>query len=658
MTNPIPKKISELPTLGAISDGDLIPVVDISDTTFSSTGETKKVSYSIFKALIQEEINTDFVEEDPVFAASVAAGIDANDVGQWNAAYGWGNHAVQGYLQSISAQSIDVLNDVDTSTAAENDILRWNGNSWVASTETDSGTTINVLNDVGNVDIDTVIDGQVLKYNSTSQKWVNSTDAGGIQLSDLSVQQNNASGSGSLSYAAGNGKFTFTPPNLSSFITGVSSDSAPALGGNLDLSSKTINGTGTIQIDGDIRGKGFRLTENNATITGTTGQNRDIKVIGGAPYFYDGSAWRQFYLIGGTPTTQPADPDWQEVMIRSTFDVDFRDNRYGNNGVPGNADNVEISSASPFSDSSGKSLRVENSYLGYDVSDSGIGGRYNFNGEFTLEAWILVDDVISTASYANSIFSGHDPSAPGDYWALTISNISNTVDPDRTFGWYNGNNSDHNGNGYAGTQLARLTAAEAVGTWIHVALVWESATSDVVLYLNGQEKGRTQDGDIKNPATFNLGKGDPGDVASRDFDGFYDDVRITGDVRYTANFTPPTGNLPETGTATTLLPPPFNKKGEITLSATAGQFSWKGSYGVTLTKPTLAGSTYRLSFTTPYATDKDYYVIAQGMDHSGGASSYITVSRSADYVDITVKNQANDNAVNSGYLGVQIINNL
>ena len=37
MTNPIPKKISELPTLGAISDGDLIPVVDISDTTFSST---------------------------------------------------------------------------------------------------------------------------------------------------------------------------------------------------------------------------------------------------------------------------------------------------------------------------------------------------------------------------------------------------------------------------------------------------------------------------------------------------------------------------------------------------------------------------------------------------------------------------------------------
>jgi len=100
MTNPIPKKISELPTLGGISDGDLIPVVDISDTSFNTSGETKKVSYSVFKATIQQEIDTEF-----------------------------------------SAQSIDVLNDVDTSTAAADDILKWNGNSWVAAAES-QGTTI------------------------------------------------------------------------------------------------------------------------------------------------------------------------------------------------------------------------------------------------------------------------------------------------------------------------------------------------------------------------------------------------------------------------------------------------------------------------------------------------------------------------------------
>ena len=92
MTNPIPKKISELPTLGGISDGDLIPVVDISDTSFNTSGETKKVSYSVFKATIQQEID-------------------------------------------------DVLNDVDTSTAVAGNILKWNGNSWVAAAES-QGTTI------------------------------------------------------------------------------------------------------------------------------------------------------------------------------------------------------------------------------------------------------------------------------------------------------------------------------------------------------------------------------------------------------------------------------------------------------------------------------------------------------------------------------------
>ena len=649
MTNPIPKKISELPTLGAISDGDLIPIVDISDTSFNSTGETKKVSYSLFKATIQQEINTDFVEEDPLFTASVAAGIDANNIGQWNAAYGWGNHAVQGYIQGIAALSIDALNDVDTSTAVENDVLRWNGNSWIASAETDGGTTINVLNDVGNVNIDSVINGQVLRYDDSTSKWVNSQDSGGIQLSDLSVQQNNPSGGGSLSYAAGDGKFTYTPPSLSSFIEEVKDDTTPQLGGNLSLNNKTITGQGHINIQGDLKGRTVRLT-NNSTMP-STGNKREIKVIGNAPHFYDGVAWREFYLIGETPTTQPADPDWQEVMIRSTFDFDFRDNRFGNTGVPGNVDKVDISSASPFPDSSGKSLRVEDSYLEYDVSDRGIGGRYNFNGEFTIEAWILVDNVINDSGKAHAIFSGHDPNAENDYWALTISAINNQSGSDRLFGWYNGNNDDHQ-SGWGGTQLARLTNDAAIGTWIHVALVWESATSDVVLYLNGNEAGRTQDGDIKNPTTFNLGKGTPDNSNSRNFDGFYDDVRVTGDVRYTGTFVPPTENLPETGTAATLLPPPFNKKGEINLSTV----SWTGSYGIELSEP--SSGTYRLTFVSEYANSTDYYVIAQGMDHTAGASSYITIARSTTHVDIIVKNRSDDSAMNSGFVGVQIINNL
>lgn len=639
MTNPIPKKISELPTLGAISDGDLIPVVDISDTTFNSTGETKKVSYSVFKAIIQEEINTDFVEEDPIFAASIAAGIDANDVGQWNAAYGWGNHAVQGYLQSISAQSIDVLNDVDTSTAAEDDILRWNGNSWVASTETSGGTTINVLNDVGNVDINSVTNDQVLKYNSTSQKWVNSTDAGGIQLSDLSVQQNVAGGSGALSYSTGDGKFTYTPPNLSSFISGVVGDTAPQLGGNLDLNSNTINGTGTIQIDGDVRGKGFRLTENNSTISGTTGQDRDIKVIGGAPYFYDGTTWREFYLIDGSGVTIPADTDWGNVMIRSTFDSDFNDVKFGASPTRSNSTDTALVS-SPVKVGV-KSLRLDDAYIYWDVTDT---TKYDFSGAWTMEAWVYIDD-IDGFDAPDCIFSGNSGS-PSKNWGLKIRKPSpapSTI----VFSWFNRNNSSHQS--AAGTDIISTSLSSFVGTWNHIAYVKNATTGAQVLYLNGvAQSGDITDNEILNPDEFGLGYQE---YNSEDFDGMIDDLRVSKSTRYTSNFTAPSTQLPISGSTTQIVPPPTDKKGEITLGSSP---SWKGSSGLTVAQQSTG--VYRLTFATAYGNSDDYFVMAQGMDHSSSVSSYIRVARSTAYVDIIVKNQANDNAVNTGAVGIQIVN--
>ena len=639
MTNPIPKKISELPTLGAISDGDLIPVVDISDTSLNSTGETKKVSYSVFKATIQAEIDTDFVEEDPVFTASIAAGIDANDIGQWNAAYGWGNHAVQGYLQSISAQSIDALNDVDTSTAATNDILRWNGSSWIADVENSGGTTINVLNDVGNVDINSVANGQVLKYNSSSNRWVNSTESGGIQLSDLSVQQNVASGSGSLSYASGDGKFTYTPPNLSSFISGVVGDGAPQLGGNLDLNSSTINGTGTIQIDGDVRGKGFRLTENNSTISGTTGQDRDIKVIGGAPYFYDGTTWREFYLIDGSGVTIPADTDWGNVMIRSTFDSDFNDVKFG--ASPTRSDNTDTALVSSPVKVGVKSLRLDDAYIYWDVTDT---TKYDFTGAWTMEAWVYIDDIDGFDS-VDCIFSGNSGSSIKN-WGLNIrkpgANPAQII-----FSWFNRNNSSHNST--AGTDIVSTSLSSFVGAWNHIAYVKDATTGAQVLYLNGVAQGTAiTDNEILNPDEFGLGYQE---FNSSDFDGMIDDLRVSKSTRYTSNFTAPSTQLPISGSTTQIVPPPTDKKGEITLGSSP---SWKGSSGLTVAQQ--SSGTYRLTFATAYGNSDDYFVMTQGMDHSSSVSSYIRVARSTAYVDIIVKNQANDNAVNTGAVGIQIIN--
>jgi len=45
---------------------------------------------------------TSFTETDPVFTASDAAGITSTDISNWNTAYGWGDHASAGYLTSFT----------------------------------------------------------------------------------------------------------------------------------------------------------------------------------------------------------------------------------------------------------------------------------------------------------------------------------------------------------------------------------------------------------------------------------------------------------------------------------------------------------------------------------------------------------------------------
>jgi len=60
--------------------------------------------------------------------------------------------------------------------------------------------------------------GQILKYNTTSDKFEVGADAGGIALTDLSVTQASASGGGTLAYNSSTGVFTYTPPVLSTTI--------------------------------------------------------------------------------------------------------------------------------------------------------------------------------------------------------------------------------------------------------------------------------------------------------------------------------------------------------------------------------------------------------------------------------------------------------
>ena len=110
------------------------------------------------------------------------------------------------------------------------------------------------LNDVSDVTITTPSSGQVLKYNGSA--WVNDTDSGGIALTDLSVTQN-AVGTAALSYNNTTGVFSYTPPDLSSYLTSytVTQSDVTTHQAALSITESQISDLGTYLTASDITGK-------------------------------------------------------------------------------------------------------------------------------------------------------------------------------------------------------------------------------------------------------------------------------------------------------------------------------------------------------------------------------------------------------------------
>ncbi|AIX20637.1 tail fiber protein [Synechococcus phage ACG-2014e] len=124
---------------------------------------------------------------------------------------------------SASGNSVDIYHNIDGST----ELLR------IQTTDTGvdisgnlsvSGTVSGVdIEDLDNVNIAGGLqDQQVLKWEASSSSWKPANDlvggASGIQFNDLSVVEN-AVGTAALSYNNTNGVFTYTPPDLTPYLT-------------------------------------------------------------------------------------------------------------------------------------------------------------------------------------------------------------------------------------------------------------------------------------------------------------------------------------------------------------------------------------------------------------------------------------------------------
>jgi hypothetical protein len=152
--------------------------------------------------------------------------------------------------------------------STDNKMYVWNGSTW---TITAGGATI--LDELTDVTITTPTTNQVLKYNGSI--WVNGNDTDtGILYTDLSVTTA-AAGSPALSYNNTNGVFTYTPPDLTSYITASSTDTFTNKSGNISqwtndsgyLTSETY--TGTVTSVAATVPVGFTIAGSPVTTSGT-----------------------------------------------------------------------------------------------------------------------------------------------------------------------------------------------------------------------------------------------------------------------------------------------------------------------------------------------------------------------------------------------------
>lgn len=186
--------------------------------------------------------------------------------------------------------------------------LLWGNNGLSVGNLGGPTAAVTFLADLGDVNLTSLVSGQVLKYNGT--EWVNGTDlvgagGSGIALTDLNAETLAPSGTGSLTYNNLSGMFTYTPPVLPITTTLLSLQDVAGDGTNGQVLSTDGAGTFTFV---DQTGGGGGSTQNlfntiavdtQASITATTANDT-------------------LTFVAGTNITLSTNVGTQEVTINST----------------------------------------------------------------------------------------------------------------------------------------------------------------------------------------------------------------------------------------------------------------------------------------------------------------------------------------------------
>lgn len=223
--------------------------------------------------------------------------------------------------------------------------------------------------------------------------------------------------------------------------------------------------------------------------------------------------------VAVTPSAAVSDPDFASVSLLLHMD--------GSNG------------STTFTDSSSNSLTVTaagnatvsttQAKFGQSLTLDGSGDYLDLpsdslltmgTGDFTIEFWLYVNSISSSASNNQILMTGGTNSV---LIAFRNTNQLSVGDENTAF------------------LIDGSVPSEA--TWTHVAV--SRSSGNLRLFLNGVQTGSTYSSSV-NFSSPQRRIGAKFTASGQSFDGYIDDVRITKGVgRYAANFTPPTAAFPD-----------------------------------------------------------------------------------------------------------------
>lgn len=160
------------------------------------------------------------------------------------------------------------------------------------------------------------------------------------------------------------------------------------------------------------------------------------------------------------------------------------------------------------------------------VSVIGAPGDFVFPGEFTFEGWFFI---VSINDGFMNLFTNNIDFPNSGFIQLTIRSVGDLF-------W----------NSSPGTLIGTFPSLVPIGQWTHLAIT-RDASNVVRLFIDGALLGSnsisgTIGGNNAGVSTFDIGRGIASD--NGDLDGYFEEIRVTKQCRYTANFTPPSAPFP------------------------------------------------------------------------------------------------------------------